>query len=119
MRAPSSAVLPPAGARRFGQARPAASSDDAEPHTVTQGVVDNGGEAPTSGRRLAAQVAAMVGAPPIVGGQPEQSTGAGILGAGAEQAAPPPARFCRRCGNRMPDGKGVCPRCAMGLNVRR
>ena len=111
------------------QAHPTTSSpQDGGPHTLTHGGgvdlvqgdgVDNGGEGPTSGRRLAAQVAAMVGAPPIVGGQPEQPIGIGTLGAGAEPLAPPPARFCRRCGNRMPDGKGVCPRCAMGLNVRR
>jgi hypothetical protein len=111
------------------QAHPTTSSpQDGGPHTLTQGGgvdvvqgdgVDNGGEALTSGRRLAAQVAAMVGAPPIVDGQPEPSIGVGTLGTGAEPLAPPAARFCRRCGNRMPDGKGVCPRCAMGLNVRR
>ena len=104
----------------FRQAHPTSPRPhDGEPHTRTQGGgVDNGGEARTSSRRLAAEIAATVGAPRVAGGQPKQSTRSGILGAEAKQPAPPQSRFCRRCGNRLPDSKGVCPRCALGLSVR-
>jgi hypothetical protein len=80
---------------------------------------DNREEARTSSRKLAAEIAATVGAPWILDGEVEPPRGSATLGADPKQPAVPQPRFCRRCGNRMPDSKGVCPRCALRVSMRR
>jgi hypothetical protein len=109
--------------RRIVPLRPAPPKlrpNDGEARTPIQiAGVDKEEGARTSSRRLAAEIAATVGAPLVAGGHAEQPSGSGTLGADANQPASPQPRFCRRCGNRMPDSKGVCPRCALRVSVRR
>ena len=73
----------------------------------------------TSGGALAAQIAASLGAPSVADGQTELWHSRGRSRSDGNQPGSPQPRVCPRCGNRIPDGKGVCQRCSPRVNWRR
>jgi hypothetical protein len=68
---------------------------------------------------LAAQIAASLGAPSVADGEGELWLSRVASRSDGKQPGAPQPRVCRRCGNRMPDGKGVCQRCPPPVNGRR
>ena len=72
-----------------------------------------------SGGALAAQIAASLGASSVADGQTETWDSRGKSRSERKQSGSAQPRFCRRCGNRMADGKGVCQRCSPPVNWRR
>ena len=73
----------------------------------------------TSRGALAAQIAASLGPPSVAAGQTELPHSRGTSRSDGKQPGSQEPRVCRRCGNPLPDGKGVCQRCSPGADWRR
>lgn len=111
-------------------AAPAVQANLGEPRTLTQARPAATPKQETPGRRgLGAQIAATFGAAwPLNGHAEPPPEAAEVAPEPPTEPAPDPKplpvpaaapRFCRRCGNRMPEGKGVCPYCSLRATVRR